>query len=619
MAVFGMTAMRAVAAIWLVILAAAWVAILAGGVFAAGAASAHPYEVQIEITNNNTSTAFIGPIPIPINALNLVDDNYVESDAVNTLFTDSGNNPVAGAGQDIGSNEVSWWWPVNIPAGTVGQVKLFAGGPSEDHSVLFGGGTDRVEIPDDATLDIATALTVSTTATFTVTPTTTAGVYYVLKLGSYGLGMRSTDELFGVVWSDTNLAAEAIPDATDSDTGFILMGCTTAHLCIDDPSSTPDDDTTRLRIVAGTATAVFDVATPPVVDADDYIETVRVQYRISGTGASCTVTVGIRLAAVDSLAPAQSCRAAYTDYTVNISRPGGGDWALADLADMQLYIRAVQSGIGPKITSAYIEVLFAQSRWISHSPGPVTSTQATTALTFDGTTLALHIDGTLVTSRALGWTLNATSEVVTIMEGAEGLASGTMIGDTSTTTPSWVLDMKFEPPHLTETQEGDAGNSWAWRSAVSDSSVASNAGVWHVTSDLSMLGILVGGLMVEPATPPAPVTLDEIDIIGAQDISVFLTSNATTTTNISALWWGFMGDLGMPVQAAGLLIVMVTAILISGLLYRAWPSMPINVALIGTIYLIGAMMGFYAWYVLAFGMMFSVLGTLGMQQWMNRQ
>ena len=598
---------------------AAIVAALAGAFLFVGVASSqttvdHPYQIEINITNN-AADDYVGPAPISINADNLADAGYIDPDGKNTLFIDSSNSPVSGAAQDLDSDGANWWWPVNISDGSVGQIKLLAGGPDEDHQLLLGGGADRIVVPDSSTLDVSNqTTTLSVMANLDEAPASGEELYYVLKRGNYGLGLvgaAATTTLKGIVWKSGRIVGRWYgPSGTVSSTGFTLTGCTAPHLCL-----TVDSTAAYLSSSSGGSDEVVVDLNLPSAVTNGSIESLRVH--IKNKGASpCTnaVKVGFKLGTDESLANGYCTGANSWSSSILIATtaPDGGPWTKQKMEDVQAIIKATYSGYD--IRWLGIEVYYYPAATVSYVlPAGVTGLH-TAQLTYDRSNLKLYWDRTQVATTPLTGNLNTTNEPLVIMEGSKGSVTETKVERGVST----VLDFDYEPSSLSQTQAGSSDNSWLWKSSVDDATSNNNDGTWHVTADTSNLGIAVGALQIAPDTPPAAVEIEKSDIVGDRDVKVFQKREPTISSPISDQWWGFIENLGMPLEAAGLLVVMTSSIFITGRLYKVWPSMAVSVGVAGVLYLLGAMLGFYAWYVVAFGLMFAVLGTLGMHQYMGR-
>ena len=600
---------------------AAIVAALAGAFLFVGVAFSqttadHPYQIEIHITNN-AADDYVGPAPISINADNLADAGYIDPDGKNTLFSDSSNSPVSGAAQDLDSDGANWWWPVNISDGSVGQIKLLAGGPDEDHQLLLGGGADRIVVPDSSTLDVSNqTATLSVMANLDEAPASGEELYYVLKRGNYGLGLvgaAATTTLKGIVWKSTrsNSNNAAVPNATASTTGFSLTGCSTVHACLS--SSSPYSYISSSS--GGADAALLDLNMPAAI-ANGVIHQLRIAIDTQGPiiGACSSVKVGLKLGTNETLGGAY-CAGSNGWGTGGLTRntpPGGGYWTKNKLQDVQGVVKATSSGY--KIKYLRLVVYYYPAATVSYVlPAGVTGLH-TAQLTYDRSNLKLYWDRTQVATTPLTGNLNTTNEPLVIMEGSKGSVTETKVERGVST----VLDFDYEPSSLSQTQAGSSDNSWLWKSSVDDATSNNNDGTWHVTADTSNLGIAVGALLIAPDTPPPAVEIEKSDIVGDRDVKVFQKREPTISTPISDQWWGFIANLGMPLEAAGLLVVMTSSIFITGRLYKVWPSMAVSVGVAGVLYLLGAMLGFYAWYVVAFGLMFAVLGTLGMHQYMGR-
>ena len=178
--------------------AAAIVAVSIAGAQTAHDPAAYTYALAVDI-DNTSSTPWMGPVPVAMNTRALLGGGYVSSTGADILFTDSSHNRTGGIAQDMDSSSTSTLlWFADVPANTNGSVRAFMDGPAAQALFPLGAGSDRIEVPDDDSLDVTDHLTLQAAAYLHAIPSqgqaTIAG-----KASAYRLGVRNGDEVFGTV------------------------------------------------------------------------------------------------------------------------------------------------------------------------------------------------------------------------------------------------------------------------------------------------------------------------------------------------------------------------------------------------------------------------------------
>jgi hypothetical protein len=213
------------------------------------------------------------------------------------------------------------------------------------------------------------------------------------------------------------------------------------------------------------------------------------------------------------------------------------------------------------------------------------------------TSLDLYLDGALVATTTLTGSIDTNANPLTIGGDADadnawfaGGITDVRIGDTSTSSPTWKLDMDFEPLEIYQTQPGTFANSWLFTGTVADDSASSNDGVYYITRDLSDLTVTVGGLTLDASSPPDPVVQDPPDMIGDTPIDIFLTPQPTVTGPGSSLFVDPITDAaensGMPETAWFILFSTLIVAPVTARGFKLFPSWAGAAALAGIIYAI---------------------------------
>jgi len=154
-----------------------------------------------------------------------------------------------------------------------------------------------------------------------------------------------------------------IPNGPGYSTGIdIAVPNVTHYLNIDDPSGTPDDDSTRLEELAnGIGVDYYTLPSGNSIPVGNDIKKVTVFFRFRKYDdyvSSCTP--GLRLNSIDNFGSQQlNYDTTYTTYNQVISRPNGGQWTEDDINNLQVIIRINNYFVGMSVTyvtQVYVEV-----------------------------------------------------------------------------------------------------------------------------------------------------------------------------------------------------------------------------------------------------------------------
>ena len=113
----------------------------------------------------------------------------------------------------------------------------------------------------------------------------------------------------------------------------------------------PDDDNTSYLANTGNPRRESYTLQASAIPAGSTINSITVRARIRSNGNLGTAQSFLRLGASEQTGPVNSPGFAFTDYTDTISRPGGGAWALADLATVEIGIEHQTGGFFAILTT----------------------------------------------------------------------------------------------------------------------------------------------------------------------------------------------------------------------------------------------------------------------------
>ncbi len=150
--------------------------------------------------------------------------------------------------------------------------------------------------------------------------------------------------------------------------------------------------------------------------------------------------------------------------------------------------------------------------------------------TYDGANVVLDIDGgTDEASTASTVTLNTTTSNVIIGNGDfRGTLARTRIGDTSVASPTYRLDLQYEPDQMAQTQEGNGGNSWTWQGTITDQSASTQTVTYGLVRDMTNISVAVGAITaISPAEGSASAEADPSAVSGSLTNPLTFTEGST--------------------------------------------------------------------------------------------
>lgn len=140
--------------------------------------------------------------------------------------------------------------------------------------------------------------------------------------------------------------------------------------------------------------------------------------------------------------------------------------------------------------------------------GQVAANTATDILfTFTGGTASLTVGASTTTDATWGATISTNTTDLALLDdfATIGWADRIRIGDTSLVSPTYVLDLQFEPDQIDETQAGTSGNGWIWQGNVFDQSASENNATYTFKRDTTDINVTVGPVTTTAAAA-APST-----------------------------------------------------------------------------------------------------------------
>ena len=504
------------------------------------------YEITLEFENTSGSN-WTGLLPIEVDALNLVDNNVIDVDGLDALFTDPIEIQVQGFTQGMASNDVNWWVYVEVADGVTVENKVFTFGPDVDDGFPFHPDNDIiVSVPDAASLDVTDLLTVDVrieafSCGTLLNKLEQDNTGMVDELG-YGLFFIGTPE-FTATGGDSGVG-------TFSRLAFKMTPTINADMCAFSMGNFSGTGVTEIRIENETTSVVTiwsqvlgDIipVTPdiPTQTENNWIMIPEPFPVVAGTtyriGCTCTGDRGDQVLPLFSASTANALFEGFDGTIGGVTYDPMEFFAASDRAGWSFVIPGAVAG----------EIIGVVDN--EQVTGTWDGSDTVVTLTYNDPTLELEFDSVVQDTLATaGGLITNTTFPVLIGDGLEG---NIISADIFAGVPS-VLDLDFQGNQIVQTQEGNIGNSFTWLGDITDQSASTNDGEYTIISDTTGINITQGGIQGNPT--PTPVSINgEANIVGSPDINPFLTPvpeqsgiivdpirSAANASNLPAIaWW----------------------------------------------------------------------------------
>lgn len=153
--------------------------------------------------------------------------------------------------------------------------------------------------------------------------------------------------------------------------------------CVNDPSGSPDDDTSYIyKTIDAAYTSSYSLTAPSVIVDGNTINSITVYFRARLTGGTGNLKPGLVRSSL-GVGTSTAISTSYTTYSEVIARPGGGSWTFSDLANLEV---AIQSVAPKKVgtTDWRVTQLYAS---VDYSAGNEPPTTPTLSLPQDNSTV----------------------------------------------------------------------------------------------------------------------------------------------------------------------------------------------------------------------------------------
>ena len=475
------------------------------------------YMTSVQVTNSTGSAFNNSPVAITMHPSQMVSDGYLQANGSDIRPANSAGTAMTAVAQDMGQTSATWWLTVPSQAnGSTATYYLHTGNSTvtREQPIYLNGASENVTVADNATLDVALNLTMeSLTTTLLSLPASTS--YLIEKAEAYGLGVTGTALMAYVV--NTTPATETLrPNGTGVYANLTIdVGCAVNWDCVEE--SVPDDDTSRLRANSTSLLKDSYALADTAIDANAVISDVTVYGRLrDGSSGSGAYRLGVRLGSSETLSATSTQINSWITQSASVARPGGGTWAVSDLNGLQAIVGLQDDGVQQfYLSTVWIIVTYRAKVVATYTGLAAGTTYASLKAAHDASNLLLFVNGTLQDTQAAAFTGYTNSSALVVGGGVTATIGGSRVGDTSTSSPVWVVDWEYEPDQMAQTQAGTVANSWAWTGTVQDQTANNNDGTYtYVRSSMANITAWVTGLEIKELPEDVVFTETIYDTLG---------------------------------------------------------------------------------------------------------
>ncbi|SVA20393.1 uncharacterized protein METZ01_LOCUS73247 [marine metagenome] len=316
------------------------------------------------------------------------------------------------------------------------------------------------------------------------------------------------------------------------------------------------------------------------------------------------------------------CFAYEVTNTLSCGNGGSNEWAVEDVQHLTAVISTnTTSGSYPTYTTAFwVSVYYtydgSNTTFFDTNHILNEDTEYDLKVTLDYPELKVYVDDVevLTDNTSLSSAMGTSTDAVVIGNSLKGWVDNLKIGGVDITSPTYVMDLQFEPSHNLNTQVGDVSNSWNYTGSVADQSASANNATYSITADTTDITTTMGGLVVADEPPPSGTDASIKDQIGAMPIGVFLTPQPVQASVLTAGLHDASTVGTMPQDAWWLLLATIIATVAGAKLMNYIPSLTIVAVAGGVVFaFIILFAGLTLWF-LAFYTLWA-LGTISIQQY----
>ncbi len=277
----------------------------------------------------------------------------------------------------------------DVPASSNTNLVYTTNNTPADFSIITGLG-GNVTVADAGALEPGANFQFDYTGYVDVTAGTNR--YLVSKYGAVVLTVSPTTSgtVTGTVTGTTGLTGTLTPNNPGDLTNITTLVGAATHW----QSQLTDDGDTSYVEEPGAAYTGDTYAIAHTIPSYAHIDSVTVYTRARKTAAGVSnLRLRIRLGGVDTFGAGQAVAGAYTTYSETLARPGGGAWAFADLATLQIGLDIQGNGAGTegRSTRTYAVVAYHNADTVVTAAG-VASGVHTVRISGNATHLSLFVD-----------------------------------------------------------------------------------------------------------------------------------------------------------------------------------------------------------------------------------
>ncbi|MDD5095166.1 MAG: hypothetical protein PHV74_12445 [Dehalococcoidia bacterium] len=328
----------------------------------------YSYYYNVSFYNSGTSE-ISGRFLVPTNAKALVDGHYIQDDGEDVAVTYGGTSEdVVALGLDE-AGSVNWAmdYLTLAPSQTKNKTMWLGDTDAVRDQAWIGMDGDTNTVADAASLDITTNLTLQADVNLPAPPTSEQKI--ISKNNAYALVVDATDFIFRATKS-TATSATLRPNAAGYTTNLTAQPAVANYLNVDEAST--DDYSTYVH--TGSTSVVTDSYSLDngTIPADATISSVTVYYRITNTYSASggSSQPFLYLGGNTSLGTSANIVNSFTTKSEIITRPGGGSWAVADIASLEAGIKlSAMGGFDSLCTQIYVVVTYSYPTFTEVSIG----------------------------------------------------------------------------------------------------------------------------------------------------------------------------------------------------------------------------------------------------------
>ena len=498
------------------------------------------------VTVTNTGTAKTNQrVTWVIDASTLVTNSYMQADGDDAYFVNGGS--VRALTNKNLTNIASVWGArlSSVPVGATSS-QLYVNSPADTRDAIWvADDGDSCVAVDDASLDIQNLLTLSSNVYLYAAPGAEQTI--ISKASSYQLYVNATD--WGIRIYGNASTGNGIANANGAVQNTPSAG--TNWQCIDEApplgAGADGDFVINGLGVGNTATDYYDFPNG-LVPAGSYIESVDVYYRAQGDGGAHTATPMLKLGVNTTTGTHVHPGLAFGNYNEILTRPGGGNWSVADIDALQFGIALFDSsGVNtPRCSQIYIVVTYYDD-FTSETPITVTNAWVNIKGTWSsGANELIIYEGVTTNTEAPGAGNIAVTASDVYIGAIDADLDDVRIGDTALGAPTWKMDLDFEPNQISATviTDGSASTNdvtYTWSALPAGITTAA-------VGSLTPTVVSTSGDSTTPESPDMVGKLEQDSNMYTGDASMnapgteidpLITQLATTfgLTNAYWVWW----------------------------------------------------------------------------------